>query len=260
MKKLTTITALAFAAISLASVSASAQVVPAAGLNDLILGFEVLNDPGTTGANTNLELDLGPASNFTTAASFNNLGLLGADLVSTYGSDWATRKDLVWSVAGLVASNTYDITSNTAPTERSSYVNNIGSLPSTLNGSFAVPAAGAGAATLGDNTTPASTIGGSYTADVSAAGGDFGLPSLLTGQSMVGGTNGTDGSIALYKFVRASGTTTPATFLGTFVLSGSGTSANFAFNPVAAPEPSAYALAITAGLLFLVLRRRNSVV
>ena len=262
MKKLTTITALALAAISLGTVAASAQVTPAAGANDLVLGFEATT-AGSTGANTNLELDLGPASNFTSSASFNNLGLLGADLTSVYGSNWATRSDLIWAVAGVVGSNVLDVTSNTPPTERTSYVSSyIQGLTTTLNTGNATPATGVGAATIGDATTPASGIGGSFSNSlVGSSTGDFGFSSSVgINQAIVGGTSsGPDGSIDLYKFVRAGGTTTPASLLGDFVLSGSGTSATFAFNPVAAPEPSAYALAITAGLLFLVLRRRNSV-
>jgi len=77
----------------------AARAVPAAA-GDLILGFKAT---GGLGADINLEVNLGPASDFYGAAagSVTVLTKLAvADLADTYGSDWATRGDLFWGVAG----------------------------------------------------------------------------------------------------------------------------------------------------------------
>ncbi len=84
------------AALSLAP---HARAVPAAS-GDLILGFKATSGQG---ADINLEVNLGPASDFYGAApgSVTVLTRLAvADLADTYGPDWATRSDLFWGVAG----------------------------------------------------------------------------------------------------------------------------------------------------------------
>jgi hypothetical protein len=77
----------------------SAMAIPAAA-GDIILGFKAT---GGQGADTCLEVNLGPASNFYGAAAgsvtvLNQLAV--ADLSDTYGTDWSTRSDLFWGVAG----------------------------------------------------------------------------------------------------------------------------------------------------------------
>jgi hypothetical protein len=77
----------------------AARAVPAAA-GDLILGFKAT---GGMGADTNLEVNLGPASDFYNAAAGSTSVLTRMavqDLVDTYGTDWATRSDLLWGVAG----------------------------------------------------------------------------------------------------------------------------------------------------------------
>jgi len=266
MKKLILTAALAIAATGFVSTTASAQTV-STGATDLILGFQI-TDTSTPGQNTNLEVDLGAFSSFTTTTSTINLtGLVGADLVATYGASWATRTDLVWSVAGITttgASKTFDVTSNVAnPTERSTNAapfGFIGALASTLNGQNQT-ANSTSAATIGDNTTPANTIAGSYSTQVVGSGtGDFGVQSFGVGQSQ---SSGPLGSLELYGFAQHAGTTTPATDIGTFTLSGSGSSATLTFtgiNATAIPEPSSYALGFCGLLLLWVLKRRNSIV
>ena len=82
---------------------------------DLILGFQVgtlyddqfnaLAAQGIGGA-SNLEVDLGSASQFYNAApgtSFTLSGLVLSDLSTTYGSNWSTRTDLFWGVVGATA-------------------------------------------------------------------------------------------------------------------------------------------------------------
>jgi hypothetical protein len=77
---------------------ASANVATATG--DIILGFRALRG---TGADVCLEVNLGPASDFTAAASGSTSILTRlsiADLSETYGSDWSTRTDLFWGIVG----------------------------------------------------------------------------------------------------------------------------------------------------------------
>jgi hypothetical protein len=69
---------------------------------DLILGFRA---DGGQGADTNLEVNLGPASGITTAGTTILTRLAVADLVSTYGANWATRSDLSWGVIGTTGVN-----------------------------------------------------------------------------------------------------------------------------------------------------------
>jgi hypothetical protein len=87
-----------FFAASLALAPAVKAVPAVAG--DLILGFKATAGEG---ADINLEVNLGPASDFygAPAGSATVLTRLSvADLANTYGPDWATRSDLFWGVAG----------------------------------------------------------------------------------------------------------------------------------------------------------------
>ena len=84
--------------LSLSSPLRAALVPTAAG--DIILSFDAT---GGQGADTNLEVNLGPASNFYNAAAgsatvLTNLSV--QDLKDTFGEDWATRSDLFWGLAG----------------------------------------------------------------------------------------------------------------------------------------------------------------
>jgi hypothetical protein len=103
MKKLLTTALLASASFALTSMDAKAV-----GIGDLILGFRVTDNTGT-GATSNLEVDFGNMSQFTSLAPGTTLtlstpttgtGLSLADLTSTYGANWNTRTDLAW---GLIA-------------------------------------------------------------------------------------------------------------------------------------------------------------
>ena len=104
MNKLTKVAILALTAAGFASISAMAQNV-SSGAQDLILGFQV-TDGASPGATSNLEVDLGPASNFTTTTSLETLPQLTlADLTSVYGSSWATRGDLEFAIAGSTSAS-----------------------------------------------------------------------------------------------------------------------------------------------------------
>ncbi len=66
---------------------------------DLLLAFRATSDPGQS---NNYIVNLGPAATFREAtATFDlNVGNIGADLVSLYGANWHTRSDVFWSVSG----------------------------------------------------------------------------------------------------------------------------------------------------------------
>jgi hypothetical protein len=257
MKKMNklTVAALALAAIGLASTAASAQTF-SAGANDLILGFQIASG---TGSNTNLEVDLGSILNFTTTTATITLPQLSvSDLTAIYGSGWAdTSAGVNWSVAGVgTAADTFDITSPSGGLLKAS-----GSTLAGPAGQIAELAEGLQGVTettnstsstaIGSNSTPASTIATSYTS--LEAGNGYGLyPNAeTTGAS-------TDELYAEAPGTKVSGKFPSATDLGTFSLSSAGV-LTFTGSAAAVPEPSAYALGICAGLLFLVLRRRASV-
>jgi len=252
MNKLT-VAALAFAAIGLASTAASAQNV-SAGSNDLILGFQIASG---TGSNTNLEVDLGSYSLFTTSAQLTLTQLSLSDLTSTYGSSWSNASTGVnWSVAGVTpTTNNFYATSTTSIKTASGSTlagpdGQISSLAGGLNGNPQT-ANSTAASAIGSNATPASTLPTSYTS--LEAGNGYGyIPNAETT-----GAN-TD---ELYKFapgVKVGGVFPAAVDLGTFSLSSGGV-LTFNGSAAAVPEPSAYALGICAVLLFLVLKRRHSV-
>ena len=66
---------------------------------DLLLGFRA---SGGTGSSNDLVVDLGQASTLAgyTSQQVLSIGNIGADLSSNFGSGWASRSDLFWSVAG----------------------------------------------------------------------------------------------------------------------------------------------------------------
>jgi len=249
------VAALTFAAIASASTFASAQTV-SAGSEDLILGFEVTDGAGQ-GATTDLEIDLGSASLFTASYSQTFSQVLAADLTATYGSNWATRGDISWGVAGVLSdgstSNAFDLTSQTVPKTSNnnglaSGFSAISALAGGLNNQTALTSSSAADV----STTQASSWKGERTVSASS---DF---NALSGAG-VSETTSTTGSIDLYQFEPSTARPAPnATDLGTFSLTSGGVF-TFTGEAAAVPEPSAYALGICALVLFVVLRRRSTI-
>lgn len=92
----TTLLALFLAALAIAP---AARAVPAVS-GDIILGFKA---SGGQGVDTNLEVNLGPASDFYNAPAGSSSVLTRlsvADLIDVYGLNWASRADLYWGIAG----------------------------------------------------------------------------------------------------------------------------------------------------------------
>jgi len=74
--------------------AATATIVPV--MDDLILGFRATGAPGQT---SNLEVDLGPMSQFYNATPGQVISLPGLsvqDLNNVFGTSWFTRTDLSW--------------------------------------------------------------------------------------------------------------------------------------------------------------------
>ena len=81
--------------------SGGAEAATAAN-GDILLGFRAT---GGTGSTKNLVVNLGPATALENATGTVSLGNLGTDLANTYGTEWQTRNDLFWGVAGTVGNS-----------------------------------------------------------------------------------------------------------------------------------------------------------
>jgi hypothetical protein len=263
MKKMNKLTmaALALAATGLVSMASAATV--SAGADDLIIGFQ--SQSGQTGFGTDLEVDLGPLSNFTsTTSEFTLPQVVLNDLTTNFGSGWATTVN--WSVGGIVSGSTpaspeFFLTSTTLPLTNSSLsgpYGRISSVASELNGQLTTGDS-ADASLIGQNGAAGASdagITGSYTQAEEGTGYGFVVNAEQTGS----------GSDVLYDFmpenkgVGHSGQFPPATEVGTFSLGSNGV-LTFEGEDAAIPEPSTYALMAGAmGLLFLAMRRRQSMV
>jgi len=271
MNKLTKVAMLGLVAASLASASALAQDV-SANSTDLILGFQITDGTGT-GSASDLEVDLGSSANFTTTTTLTLGQLSVADLIATYGSNWATRGDLTFGVAGVTGNSTaeqFDVTNTQAVLDSTQSGltiphNQIGNLWNTLS-TATQTANSAQAGVIGNSSSPASGVGNSWSnlaGNASAGGNDFGYLAQGSTEINTGGNGTITGTqLDLYQVTDQTGrnaTSTPAEELGYFDLSSTGVLTYTGIDAEAVPEPSAYALGICAVLLFLVLKRRHSV-
>lgn len=77
---------------------------------DILMGFRATSEPGS---NTSYVVNLGPVATLrdATSAVTLSLGNIKADLDLTFGTDWRTRGDLYWGVAGA-PSNVADVNSD----------------------------------------------------------------------------------------------------------------------------------------------------
>lgn len=259
-----------------------AQAVTAVA-GDLILGFRA---SGGQGASTNLEVNLGPASNYYGAApgSFVVTGLSTSDLTATYGSGWASRADLSFgivgttgaaSVGGAPARTIWASRAETTPGTLSTPwlrgnvftlqvpSNTISTLYSGAPGSLSnAPAAGSPSSALIDIS-----LAGSWTAQEDFTPGvsfRYFNPSVLITMDEIPATpaqyDGLNGYAVLDLFEVRPGTAgSPASFVGSFGLNSSGQLVFSTSQSVfaAVPEPGA-ALTTLGSILLLALRRRRS--
>jgi len=85
---------LALSAIALFP-SAAHAITPAKG--DILIGFRPTATAANPGNSVSYVIDIGPASALRDATGPITIGNIDTDLGTTYGPDWATRTDILWS-------------------------------------------------------------------------------------------------------------------------------------------------------------------
>lgn len=104
----------AAAVLSASLLSASAATVTYTQ-GDLLMGFRAT---GGQGAGTSYVVNIGQASGYRDATTYGTVpiaGDLNADLTALYGSNWSTRSDILWGIAGT-PSNTATVGGDAPPT------------------------------------------------------------------------------------------------------------------------------------------------
>jgi len=201
-----------------------------------------------------------------------SLGSIGSDLVSIFGSEWATDSTVKWGVAGTTHLST--VGADVAKTIYASRAGNVESASRTVG----TATAWNNAAVLSTPDSKISSMASSYRDKSSTANSDVGLiqanistsannayasyqPNGVntgTGNLAFGYFNPTiegsvTSSLALFRLLQ--GNTDPANAVGTFAISGSGTSATISFEAV--PEPASVALGLLSSMMLMTRRRRN---
>ncbi|MFZ2279738.1 MAG: PEP-CTERM sorting domain-containing protein [Prosthecobacter sp.] len=263
------LTMLVVAGISAAAIPSKAATFVA---GDLLLGFRAT---GGTGSTSNLIVDLGLATGYRDATSnIASVVDIGSLLVSTYGSDWATRSDLSWGIVGARTNSTISAAVGGDPA-RTDYLS---AAQSTITpGTQQSTAWVVGSAGRADTTADILGLGVAYAAapgTTSAVLNSTDAGSWSTNNSgsdsfRVGGTiegnfaNGASGTaLDLYRVLNTNtganptGTVGVGSYEGTFTISSAGVVGFTAAEAV--PEPSRAILA-AVGLGGLLLRRRRSV-
>ena len=210
---------------------------------------------GGTGVASNILVDLG--STFLTSSSpvVFNLGDLQTKLVATYGASWFSRGDLFFSVSGSNVSgdpnNTVYVTvanpgaawDRQAQGTQSSVklaINGIGGQYNTYTRTVGNPAS------VEQQSDP-----NSYGSYMPGGANSPGTASYGVYNPTIEGTPAM--TLSLIRLTPGSG---PGIDLGDFSLSSAGV---LTWTPAAIPEPSTYvSLALGAGLLLLVVRRRSA--
>ena len=258
----------ALAACASLALSAGAQTVTANG-GDLLLGFRASSG---TGSSSNLEVDLGAFSDYTSGGTFNDgslhlIGNLSAnDLSSTYGASWNTRSDVTWGIAGatgnsLAGYNVYaSKLASTLGTQSDPYdamtKNALNTVAAPINGAVS----GLNGATATGNSASSAVlattdpISWSAFQDPSATSVSFNAFDTALFENS---TNITSGYVVsdLYKLSANS-----VTYVGSFGLASDGklyySSSAASFSAV--PEPSTYAAILGVAVLgFVAVRRRR---
>jgi hypothetical protein len=270
--KLNKITAVA-AAISAAavlSISAQAQVFTSYSSGDVLLGF---NQSGNA---SDYIVDLGSVSQFIGITSPVSFQLSTADLSNTFTSSWASNSatnlvswgavandqglaiasdtdgSSVWYTKGELTTGTHTAApirgSSSALNSISNRIQNLDTGTNGYDSSLSTANANNGVvqststsnswASFGPNGANAFNIGAS-------------IEQPVTGN----GQGPTNSVLDFYEVDTKTASNQPATLLGTFTLNSSG---DLTFTEVAStPEPSAFALGLTAVVLFVVLKRRK---
>ena len=280
MKRLLTTALVGLAGAALYVSSANAQSTINVSAGDLILGFFATSG---TGAGLDLEVDLGNAEQYITATPGEVINLSGstglavADLVATYGTNWASNPDLEW---GVIAGNT--VTPIAGATRDSIWASDPELTPGTpstpwITGTIGGQAPGSNSGLSADTGLNAATstansseaavinqsIGNSYEAlDAFLMGSSFEyFPGNFSVDNPVTNVTASGNSLSQLDALYTTSPTSPAKVLGTFDLNT--TTGTFTFTATAVPEPSSVGLT-SVGFLsligFVALRRRRSVI
>jgi len=273
--KLTTVVA-ALAAAAVLTTSARAQVYTAYSSGDALLGFE------QAGNASDYVVDLGSVSQFITATTPLTFQLSTTDLSTVFSSSWASNSQtnlVQWGVVAndqgqTVSSNTdgnsiwYTLGETTSGTQTKAPVrgsssalasisNKIQNLDTGTNGyDSELSTANANNAII--QSASAGNSWSSFKPGVADGQVAFGIGTDIE-QASTGATGPTNSDLDLYEVDTKTGSNQPADYLGYFTLNSNGL---LTFDPAGAaavPEPSAYALGITALVLFGVLKRRKSI-
>lgn len=228
---------------------------------DLLIGFRATSG---TGAGSVYVVNAGAAADYRDLNTYGtvNVGNIGADLASIYGSDWNTRTDLFWGAIGT-SSNISAETVN-GDVGRVLYV----SQAQITTGDIGTGPSGLNATQRGDVSNKVMAMGGTFdnynatTNSPDAAIEGVGDANSWRSYLASGGVNTDGGTLDFGAFSQIEGTTnqtlslfrvfsatTPSTYEGEFSLSSNG---NLTF----VPEPSSAALA-GLGTALLVFRRRR---
>jgi len=257
---------------------------------DLVLGFS------ETSIGTNVEVDLGAASNYASSGDTPgtyNIANLSSDLTAAYGSGWTTDQNLSFAIIG---SNSFGSSSGSGP-KRSIWADAY-TYPATpyVTGSSSTGNSSANGAITGMYTGSAGSFGGSSTTTLTdingsmvsigsntvtlhamstatstsgslaaswGASGNFNIPNTTASSLFQSAAVGTNGAATEEVFYFA-GTATGQNAVDIQAVNGQtsyftlGTNGELSFTVV--PEPSTYAAIIGVAVLGYSLLRRRKVI
>jgi hypothetical protein len=269
MKNILLLAAALLAVAGLAPAHAQNTVSTSSG--DLILAFRT-ND---NAIQEDLEVDLGPYSDFTNLAAGTvlnlnlngsfygvNGGLAAADLGTVFGNNWDTLTDLVWSVAGQndpTGAASTDLYVTFTPADGATVSQKSGSTQRTagarlvniqegLSGVLSLSSTEAGE--LASNAASQANYSGAIRGN-GTVNKDYGY---FTPSTEALYSDSSSSSLDLFSLIH--GGTGAGSDLGTFTLDSAG---DFSFTAAGAvPEPSTYAALALGGAALLLVRRRRA--
>jgi hypothetical protein len=159
----------------LGTAASQAQVTYTAG--DILVGFQAT---GGTGAGNNYVYNLGQGSSFRSATAAVNAATIGADLAEVYGTNWFTRTDLLWTIAGVRTNATFGAEASSVVNgdpARTLYISKgaSGLGTSTPNSTLASGAVGTGATRMMDAQSGFRTLNGTLERTATPGSGGRGV-------------------------------------------------------------------------------------